>query len=80
MYDIFGIKRRAREKHEAELQEKLAASLRNYNAEIDDTISEFTEVDFGKGPVRVRKQQIELVDVWDVNPGDSSQWFKDEQR
>ena len=61
MFDFFR-KKAARQKHEAELKEKLAQSLTKYNPDEDEMISQFTDIDFGEGIERVKKEQITLTD------------------
>jgi hypothetical protein len=55
MSDFFGIKKRANEKHESELKERLASKLQNYDSVDDKSLTEYTDVDFGKGKRRVEK-------------------------
>ena len=76
MSDLFGFKRRAAAKHEAELKLRLADRLKDYAPEEVATKAEFTNVDFGEGVVRVKKQEINIEDPWSVNLGDTTHWHR----
>jgi hypothetical protein len=55
MSDFFGRKKKANEKHESELKARLASKLQNYDSADDKSVTEFTDIDFGKGKKRVEK-------------------------
>lgn len=68
---------------DAALRESLAASLEKYDPDEDNTASTFTDIDFGNGPVRVKKVNYAIqpdMDPWAVNPGDTTQWCKEEKK
>ena len=70
MVDFFGRKKKAKEKHEKELRERLASKLVDYDLTANHTLSQFTEIDFGKGKVKVKKITIKD-DTWEKsNPSD----------
>ena len=46
MFGLFGSKKKAKEKHEQELKERLASRLVNYEASNDNEKSKFANVDF----------------------------------
>lgn len=55
MFDLFGRKKKAKEKHEKELKNRLASKLRHYDSADDKSSTEFTEIDFGHGKKKVKK-------------------------
>jgi len=68
---------------DAALRARLAATLEKYDPEKDTTDSTFTDIDFGKGPVRVKKVNIKALpesDPWSVHPGDTTQWNRDNKK
>ena len=79
MFDIFGIKKRKKVQEETDAKARLAVALASYVANDEITTSEFTEIDFGEGVKRVRKEQITLraLDPWAVNHADTTSWHRD---
>ena len=68
---------------DAALKASLAAALEKYNPDEDDTESTFTDIDFGNGPVRVKKVNYAIqpgMDPWAVHPGDTTQWNRDNKK
>jgi hypothetical protein len=49
MFGLFGREKKANEKHEQELKERLANKLISYNPANDNELSEFVNVDFDEG-------------------------------
>ena len=69
--------------HEAELNKRLAERLKDYNADEDDSVSNFSEIDFTENPDE--KSDITdrrgNVDVWgQANPAETTQWNKENRR
>jgi hypothetical protein len=80
---MFGWFKKKKVDKEAELRASLAKSLENYNPDDDTTATTFTEIDFGDGPVRIKKVTIKAdpnMDPWAENPADTTQWCKDEKK
>jgi hypothetical protein len=48
MFDLFGRKKKANEKHEQELKERLANKLVNYESANNAELSAFVDVDFSE--------------------------------
>jgi hypothetical protein len=66
--------------HEAELNKKLAERLKHYNAHEDDSVSNFSEIDFKENSDETSdiKDRESNVDVWgQANPAEITQWNKE---
>ena len=69
----------AAKQHEALLAKRLADRLRNYKADEDDSVSNFSEIDFEENDKTIRVNKG--VDIWEqANPGDTSQWKRENRR
>jgi hypothetical protein len=79
MFDLFGLKRKKKEKAEVAAKARLALALESYVPEDEVTTSEFTDIDFGEGIKRVRKEQIDIrsQDPWAVNHADTTLWHRE---
>ena len=69
--------------HEAELNKRLAERLKHYNVDEDDSVSDFSEIDFKENPDKTSKirDREGNVDVWgQANPAETTQWNKENQR
>ena len=69
--------------HEAELNKRLAERLKHYNADEDDSVSDFSEIDFKENPDKTSKipDREGNVDVWgQANPAETTQWNKENRR
>ena len=69
--------------HEAELNKRLAERLKHYNADEDNSVSDFSNIDFKKNPDKTSEitDREGNVDVWgQANPAETTQWNKENQR
>ena len=69
--------------HEAELNKRLAERLKNYNADEDDSVSNFSGIDFKENSDKTSEitNREGNVDVWgQANPAETTQWNKGYQR
>ena len=69
--------------HEAELNKRLAERLKHYNADEDDSVSDFSDIDFKENPDKTSKirDREGNVDVWgQANPAETTQWNKENRR
>ncbi len=69
--------------HEAELNKRLAERLKHYNADEDDSVSNFSEIDFKENSDEASDitDREGNVDVWgQANPAESTQWNKENRR
>ena len=76
-------KKQATAAHEAELNARIADKLMNYNADEDDTISDFSEVDFDEDVKKTtdKNDRVKNVDMWaQANPSETGKWNKQERR
>ena len=76
-------KKKAAADHEAELNARIADKLKNYNADEDDTISDFSEVDFDEDDKKTtdKNDRVKNVDMWgQANPSETGKWNKQERR
>jgi len=70
----------AEAKHEAELNARLAGRLKYYTADEDDSISNFSKINFKEIPGKASDitDRGGNVDVWgQANPAETSQWSKE---
>jgi hypothetical protein len=66
--------------HEAELNARLAERLKSYNAKEDDSISNFSEINFKEDPDKTSdiSDRGGNVDTWgQASPAETSQWSKE---
>jgi len=66
--------------HEAELNARLAERLKYYNADEDDSVSDFSEINFKENPDKTSDitDRNANVDVWgQANPAETTQWKKE---
>jgi hypothetical protein len=81
---LFGNKKKgAVADHEAELNAKLADKLKNYNADEDISVTDFSEIDFDENDENTtdKKGRAKNVDVWgQANPGETGKWNKEDRR
>jgi hypothetical protein len=69
--------------HEAELNKRLAERLKHYNADEDNSVSDFSEIDFKENSNKTSEitNREGNVDVWgQANPAETTQWNKENQR
>ena len=69
--------------HEAELTKKLAERLKHYNADEDNSVSDFSEIDFKENSDKTSEitNREGNVDAWgQANPAETTQWNKENQR
>ncbi len=69
--------------HEAKLNARLAERLKSYNADEDDSISNFSEINFKENPDKTSDitDRGGNVDAWgQANPTETSQWKKENRR
>ncbi len=69
--------------HEAELKAKLADRLKNYIADEDISVSNFSGVNFDENDEKTtgKKDSVRNVDAWgQANPRETGKWNKDEKR
>jgi len=69
--------------HEAELNARLAERLKYYNADEDDSVSDFSEINFKENPDKTSDitDRNANVDVWgQANPAETTQWKKENRR
>ena len=68
--------------HEAELNKRLAEKLKHYNADEDDSVSNFSDIDFKENSDKTSDltDRDGNVDVWgQANPAETTQWNKENQ-
>jgi len=68
--------------HEAELNKRLAERLKHYNADEDDSVSNFSDIDFKENSDKTSEitDREGNVDVWgQANPAETTQWNKENQ-
>jgi hypothetical protein len=67
---------------ELAMRASIAGKLRNYNADEDTTISEFTLANDEKGTkTAVKKTSTTAYDVWgQANPRETGKWYKEVRR
>ena len=66
--------------HEAELTKRLAERLKHYNADEDDSVSNFSGIDFKENSDKALDitDHEGIVDVWGhANPAETTQWNKE---
>ncbi|MFA9420118.1 MAG: hypothetical protein ACERLB_08200 [Gammaproteobacteria bacterium] len=76
-------KKEAAADHEAALNVKLADKLKNYNADEDISISDFSEVDFNENDEKTtdKKDRGKKVDMWgQANPSETGKSNKEDRR
>ena len=76
-------KKEAAAAHEAELNARITDKLKNYNADEDDSISDFSEVDFDEDAKKTtdKNDRVKKVDMWgQANPSETGKWNKQERR
>ncbi len=69
--------------HEAMLNTRLAERLKDYNADEDDSVSNFSEINFGENSDKTSDitDRDANVDVWgQANPAETTQWKKENRR
>jgi hypothetical protein len=69
--------------HETELNARLAERLKSYNADEDDSITNFSEINFKENPDKTSDitDRGGNVDAWrQANPTETSQWKKENRR
>jgi hypothetical protein len=69
--------------HEAELNKRLTERLKHYNADEDDSVSDFSGIDFKENSDKTSKitDREGNVDAWgQANPAETTQWNKENQR
>ena len=69
--------------HEAELNARLAERLKNYKASEDDSVSNFSQIDFEENADKSTDTMDRdgKVDVWgQANPSETTQWNKENRR
>jgi hypothetical protein len=70
-------------KYEAELNKRIAERLKHYNIDGDDSVSNFSEIDFKENSDKTLNitDREGNVDVWgQANPAESTQWNKENRR
>jgi threonine aldolase len=68
--------------HETKLNKRLAERLKHYNADEDDSVSNFSDIDFKENSDKTSeiKDRKGNVDVWgQANPAETTQWNKENQ-
>ena len=68
--------------HEAELNKRLAERLKHYNVDEDDSVSNFSDIDFEGNSDKTSEitNREGNVDVWgQANPAETTQWNKKNQ-
>jgi hypothetical protein len=68
--------------HETELNKRLAERLKHYNADEDDSVSNFSDIDFKENSDKTSEitNREGNVDVWgQANPAETTQWNKENQ-
>jgi len=76
-------RKKAATAHEAELEAKLADKLKNYNADEDISVSDFSGIDFNENHKKKNDKRncVKNVDVWGrANPGETGKWNKEGRR
>ncbi len=76
-------KKKAAADHEAELNARIADKLKDYDADEDDSIADFSDVDFDENVKKKtdRKDRVKNVDIWgQANPSETGKWNKQERR
>ena len=76
-------RKKAATAHEAELEAKLADKLKNYNADEDISVSDFSGIDFNENHEKKNDKRncVKNVDVWGrANPGETGKWNKEGRR
>lgn len=69
--------------HEAKLNKRIAERLKHYNIDEDDSVSNFSEIDFEENSDKTLNitDREGNVDVWgQANPAESTQWNKENRR
>ncbi len=80
---IFGNRRKSTSvTHEVAMSANIADKLRDYNADEDTTISEFSLADDENGKKTTSKMtSVRNFDVWNqANPGETGKWNKDDRQ
>jgi hypothetical protein len=76
-------KKEASADYEAELNAKIGDKLKNYNADEDISVSDFSEIDFNENNEKKNDKRscVKNVDVWGkANPGETGKWNKEDSR
>ena len=77
------LKAKLADRFEAELKAKLADRLKNYIADEDISVSNFSEVNFNENDEKTtdKKDGVRNVDAWgQANLSETGKWNKDEKR
>jgi len=77
------LKAKLADRFEAELKAKLADRLKNYIADEDISVSNFSGVNFNENDEKTtgKKDGVRNVDAWgQANPSETGKWNKDEKR